>query len=55
MIGESSYISTSNPFVHSAEDTIENGIDFDYMMEFAKIALAFIVELGGHNFVQPID
>lgn len=52
MIGESAYVdpSTRNPFIHSAEDTIENTIDFDYMMEFARLALAFIVELGEHKF-----
>lgn len=56
MIGESAYIKgdpshpNSNPFTHSANDTIENNIDFDYMMEFAKLALAFVLELGEHSF-----
>lgn len=56
MIGESAYIKgspyhpNSNPFTHTPDDTIENNIDFDYMIEFAKLALAFILELGEHNF-----
>ncbi|KUI68742.1 Leucine aminopeptidase A [Cytospora mali] len=57
MIGESAYIRTypfdpvsSNPFIHSANDTIENNIDFDYMMKFARLALAFVVELGDYDF-----
>ncbi|ROW09745.1 hypothetical protein VMCG_02377 [Cytospora schulzeri] len=56
MIGESAYIKgepshpNSNPFTHTENDTIENNIDYDYMMEFAKVALAFVVELGGYNF-----
>ncbi|ROW05545.1 hypothetical protein VSDG_00246 [Cytospora chrysosperma] len=56
MIGESAYIKgdpsnpSSNPFAHSANDTIENDINFDYMMEFARLALAFVVELGQYTF-----
>lgn len=56
MIGESSYIKgkpgdkpNSYPFIHSENDTIDH-IDFDYMAEFAKVAAAFVVELGYHNF-----
>lgn len=54
MVGESAYVkgdpSHSNHFIHSAQDTIENNIDFDYMMEFVKLTLAFVVELGEHKF-----
>lgn len=56
MVGESAYIKgapshpNGNPFAHTANDTIENNIDFVYMMEFAKLALAFIVELGEYTF-----
>ncbi|KUI54878.1 Leucine aminopeptidase A [Cytospora mali] len=57
MVGESAYIKTypfapvsSNPFIHTASDTIENNIDFDYMMKFARLALAFVVELGDYHF-----
>lgn len=52
MVGESAYIKghpSNNPFIHTENDTIEN-VDFDYMMEFAKLALAFVVELGEYDF-----
>lgn len=55
MIGESSYIKgnltdpNGYPFTHTANDTMDH-IDFDYMMEFAKITLAFVLELAYHDF-----
>lgn len=55
MIGESSYIKGTPlrpnlyPYIHSANDTIDH-IDFDYMLEFAKVATAFIMELAYTDF-----
>lgn len=55
MIGESSYIKgtplhpNEYPYIHSANDTIDH-IDFDYMLEFAKVATAFIMELAYTDF-----
>lgn len=55
MIGESSYLAgngnipNGNPNIHSDTDTIET-IDRDYMLEFAKVTAAFIVELAYTNF-----
>ena len=37
-----------NPYVHSAEDTIEK-IDFGHMIEHAKLVLGFVVELAFAN------
>lgn len=57
MIGESAYMSgmlqrpNSNPYYHSEHDTIAH-IDFDYMLEFAKIAAAFVVELAYTDFEE---
>lgn len=55
MIGESSYIRGPDggkpkgyPWIHSENDTIDH-VDFDYMLEFAKVAAAFIVELAYTN------
>lgn len=50
MIGESSYIkgAPGHPSIHSANDTIDH-IDFDYMLEFAKVTAAFIAELAYAN------
>lgn len=36
-----------NPKIHTANDTIENGLDADFGLHFAKLAVAFAVELGG--------
>ncbi|KAF3767549.1 Zn-dependent exopeptidase [Cryphonectria parasitica EP155] len=55
MIGESAYINSQAgrpngyPWIHSANDTIDH-IDFEYMLEFAKVAAGFIVELAYTNF-----
>lgn len=55
MIGESAYIKgnplapSGNPTIHTANDTVDH-IDYDYMMEFAKVTAAFIVELGYTDF-----
>lgn len=55
MIGESSYLQgnsgrpNGNPHIHSANDTIET-LNFDYMLEFAKVAAAYVVELAYTDF-----
>lgn len=51
MIGESSYVKGKNdyPFIHTANDTIDH-VDFDYMLEFAKVTAAFVVELAYADF-----
>lgn len=55
MMGESSYLAgkgiapNGNPNIHSETDTIET-LDFDYMLEFAKVAAAFAAELAYTNF-----
>lgn len=55
MMGESSYLAkegiapNGNPNIHSETDTIET-LDFDYMLEFAKVAAAFVAELAYTNF-----
>lgn len=57
MIGESSYLTgkggapSGNPNIHSENDTIET-LDFDYMLEFAKVAAAFVTELAYTNFTE---
>lgn len=57
MMGESSYLKgkgsapNGNPYIHSENDTIET-LDFDYMLEFAKVAAAFVVELAYTNFTE---
>lgn len=55
MIGESSYMQGGHgrpngyPYIHSADDTIDH-LDFDYMLEFAKVTAAFIVDLAYTDF-----
>lgn len=55
MMGESSYLAgttgkpNGNPNVHTENDTIET-LDFDYMLEFAKVAAAYITELAYADF-----
>ncbi len=34
-----------NPYIHSGDDTVEH-IDFDHALQFAKLALAYVVELS---------
>ncbi|HET6346028.1 MAG TPA: M28 family peptidase, partial [Myxococcota bacterium] len=38
--------SESNPSIHSAEDTYENGLESDFGLLFAKLGTAFAIELG---------
>lgn len=57
MIGESSYLKgeggapNGNPHIHSEGDTIDT-LDFSYMLEFAKVAAAFVTELAYTNFTE---
>jgi len=37
--------SDSNPYIHSANDVIEN-LSFEHMIEFSKLAVSFAVELS---------
>lgn len=58
MMGESSYLTgktgvpNGNPYIHTENDTIQS-LDFDYMLEFAKVAAAYVVELAYTNFSIP--
>lgn len=59
MIGESSYLKgedgrpNGNPSIHSANDTMDH-IDFDYMLEFAKVAASFISLLAYTDFSENL-
>ncbi|DAA72863.1 TPA_exp: putative leucine aminopeptidase [Trichophyton benhamiae CBS 112371] len=44
MVAETAF-EDSNPHIHSADDTVEY-LDFDHMLEHAKVALGFMTELG---------
>ncbi len=37
--------SDSNPYIHTGDDTVEH-IDFEHALQFAKLALAYVVELS---------
>ncbi|HET6347074.1 MAG TPA: M20/M25/M40 family metallo-hydrolase, partial [Myxococcota bacterium] len=37
----------SNPAIHTSRDTYDNGLDAAFAVDFAKLAVAFAVELGG--------
>ncbi|KAI8805698.1 putative leucine aminopeptidase 1 [Cladochytrium replicatum] len=39
-------IGTDNPNIHTANDVIKNLVNFDHMVQFARISLGFLVELG---------
>ncbi|KAI8805697.1 putative leucine aminopeptidase 1 [Cladochytrium replicatum] len=39
-------ISTDNPNIHSARDVIDGLVNFDHMVQFARVGLGFLIELG---------
>ncbi|KAF9585104.1 Leucine aminopeptidase 1 [Lunasporangiospora selenospora] len=40
--------SDSNPYIHTTSDTVEH-INYDHMLQFAKLSLGFAVELGHYK------
>ncbi|KAJ4390696.1 Leucine aminopeptidase 1 [Gnomoniopsis smithogilvyi] len=52
-IGESAFQEGREmyPYIHTANDTIDH-LDFDYMVEFAKVSAAFVAELAYTKFAE---
>lgn len=42
-------LSDASPYIHSTRDTVDK-LDFDHMLQHAKLTLAFAYELGKHKF-----
>lgn len=44
---------TMNPNIHTTKDLIDNKSDFEHSLQFSKLALAFLLEMGNSNLQQP--
>lgn len=44
---------TMNPNIHTKKDVIDNKSDFEHSLQFSKLALAFLLEMGNSTLQQP--